>query len=85
MTALAVEAPPDLPAVWRRFRLPLLVAALLLSSAFIVAAIENAPPRKPLDPRDASHQGGRALAQLIRPSGSRSTRAPRCSCRTRLR
>src|SRR4051812_22717550 len=69
MTVAAVDAPIDLGAMWRRWRTPAAVVALLLMTAVLLAVIENAPPSRPLDPGDASHQGGRALAQLVRDRG----------------
>jgi hypothetical protein len=48
---------------------PLLVGVVLVAAAVVLAAIENSPPRRPLDPRDASAAGGRALAQLVRDRG----------------
>src|SRR4051794_20082853 len=61
--------PIDVQALWRRWRTPAAVVALLLITAVVLAVIENAPPSRPLDPSDASHQGGRALAQLLRDRG----------------
>src|SRR5439155_25647864 len=69
MTVATVDAPIDLRAMWRRWRTPAAVIALLLMTAVLLAVIENAPPSRPLDPGDASHQGGRALSQLVRDRG----------------
>jgi hypothetical protein len=69
MTAFAVEAPPDVRALWRRVRLPAVVVLVLVVAAIVLAAVENSPPRQPLDPRDPSASGGRALAQLVRDRG----------------
>ena len=69
MTAATVDLPVDLRAVSRRWRMPAAVAALLLVTAVVLAIVENAPPSRPLDPSDPSHQGGRALAQLVRDRG----------------
>jgi len=76
MTAVAVEAPLDLRAMWRRFRLPLVIALVLVGAAFVLAAVENAPPERPLDPRDATPGGARALAQLLRDRGVDVIAAP---------
>lgn len=65
MTATAIEAPLDLRALWQRWRFPVIVVMLALAAAVALAAIENAPPQRPLDPRDASPVGARALAQLL--------------------
>ena len=65
MTTAAVEAPLDLRAAYRRFRLPVALVSLLIGTALIIAWIESGPPQRPLDPRDASPVGGRALAQLL--------------------
>jgi hypothetical protein len=69
MTTATLDLPIDVRALWRRWRLPAAVVALLLITAVLLAVIENAPPSRPLDPTDASHQGGRALAQLLRDRG----------------
>jgi hypothetical protein len=69
VTAATVELPVDVRALWRRWRAPAAVVALLLIAAVLLAVVENAPPSRPLDPSDASHQGGRALAQLVRDRG----------------
>jgi hypothetical protein len=69
MTATTLDVPIDVRALWRRWRTPAVVAALVLLTAVLLAVVENAPPSRPLDPSDASHQGGRALAQLIRDRG----------------
>ncbi|MDQ1695267.1 MAG: hypothetical protein QOJ03_620 [Frankiaceae bacterium] len=69
MTAAAVELPLDLRAAWRRARLPVVFGALFLGVALILAVVQNAPPERPLDPRDASPVGARALAGLVRDRG----------------
>src|SRR5437763_11999387 len=69
MTVATADAPLDLHALWRRWRTPAAVLALLLVTAFVLAVVENAPPSRPLDPTDPSHQGGRALSQLVRDRG----------------
>src|SRR4051794_38747259 len=69
MTAVAVEAPLDLRDVARRWRFPAVLVVLLLGVAVALAAVENAPPQRPLDPRDASPVGARALAELLRQRG----------------
>jgi Domain of unknown function (DUF4350) len=69
VTAATIDPPVDLGALWRRWRMPAAVAAVLLVAAIVLAIIENAPPTRPLDPADPSHQGGRALAQLVRDRG----------------
>src|SRR4051794_33895697 len=69
MTAVAVEAPLDLRDVARRWRFPVVLVVLLLGVAAALAAVENAPPQRPLDPRDASPVGARALAELLRQRG----------------
>lgn len=69
MTALTIDAPLELRQLWSRWRFPLIVALLFLGFAVVLAAIENAPPSRPLDPADPSSQGGRALAQLLRDRG----------------
>src|SRR3954454_12507569 len=66
MTAATVDVPLDVRALWRRWRTPAAVVAFLLVAAVVLAVVENAPPSRPLDPSDASHQGGRALAPLVR-------------------
>jgi hypothetical protein len=65
MTATTIEAPLDLRDLWRRWRFPLIVLVLAIGAAVALAAVENAPPQRPLDPRDASPVGARALAQLL--------------------
>ena len=69
MTAATIEAPLDLRAAWQRWRFPLIVIALAIGAAVALAAVENAPPQRPLDPRDASPVGARALAQLLEQRG----------------
>lgn len=69
MTTAVVEAPLDLRAVWQRWRFPLIVIVLAIAAAVALAAVENAPPQRPLDPRDASPVGARALAQLLQQRG----------------
>jgi hypothetical protein len=69
LTAVAVDAPLDLRATWRRWRAPVGVAAFLLLAAVILAVVGNAPPSLPLDPSDTSPDGGRALAELVRDRG----------------
>ena len=69
MTAAMIEAPLDLRAVWQRWRFPVIVIVLALGAAIALAAVENAPPQRPLDPRDASPVGARALAQLLEQRG----------------
>jgi hypothetical protein len=69
LTAAAVELPLDLRAAWRRARLPVVFGALFLGVALILAVVQNAPPERPLDPRDASPVGARALAGLVRDRG----------------
>ena len=69
MTATTVEAPLDLRAVWLRWRWPAAIVVLVLAAGVLLAAIENAPPQRPLDPRDASPVGARALAELLRQRG----------------
>lgn len=69
MSAVAVDAPLDLRAVWHRWRGPIAVAAFLLVAAVILAIVGNAAPSRPLDPTDPSADGGRALAQLVRDRG----------------
>jgi hypothetical protein len=65
MTTAAIEAPLDVRAVWRRWRFPIVVLVLAFVAAIALAAVENAPPQRPLDPRDASPVGARALAELL--------------------
>src|SRR5205085_10089481 len=69
MTAVTTQPPLDLHQTWRRIRMPILVAALLLVVAAGLAAVEGAPPSRPLDPRDASPAGARAIAALLRARG----------------
>jgi len=69
MTATTVEAPLDLRAVWLRWRWPAAIVVLVIAAGFALAAIQNAPPQRPLDPRDASPVGARALAELLRQRG----------------
>src|SRR4051812_12859499 len=65
MTAATIEAPLDIREQWQRWRFPLIVLVLAIGAAVALAAVENAPPQRPLDPRDASPVGARALAQLL--------------------
>lgn len=65
MTTAVVEAPFDLRAAWNRWRLLVVLAVAALGVAVALAVIENAPPQRPLDPRDASPVGARALAVLL--------------------
>lgn len=69
MTATTVEAPLDLRALWLRWRWPAALVLLVIAAGVALAAIENAPPQRPLDPRDASPVGARALAELLRQRG----------------
>jgi hypothetical protein len=69
MTAAAIEAPLDLREQWRRWRIPGLIVVLVMGVAVALAAVENAPPQRPLDPRDASPVGARALAVLLQQRG----------------
>lgn len=69
MTAAVVEAPLDLRDQWRRWRIPALLVALVIGVSFALAAIENAPPERALDPRDASPVGARALSALLQQRG----------------
>jgi hypothetical protein len=64
-----VDAPFDARQAWRRVRVPLLLVVLLLAAATVSAIIRNAPPQRPLDPRDASPVGSRALAEVLRARG----------------
>jgi hypothetical protein len=64
-----VDVPFDVRALWQRARMPLLLVVLLLGLAVVSAVIRNAPPQRPLDPRDASPVGSRALAELLRDRG----------------
>lgn len=75
MTAASVEAPLDLRAAWGRWRLPIIIIGLVVAVSFVLAAIENAPPQRPLDPGDASPVGARALAELLRQRGVTVTAA----------
>ena len=54
---------------WRRARLWVALAAVVLLGA-IASSFAAAPPGRPLDPDSARHQGSRALAQLLRQSGT---------------
>ena len=69
MTAAVVEAPLDLREQWRRWRVPVVLVALVIGVAFGLAVIQNAPPQRPLDPRDASPVGARALSVLLQQRG----------------
>ena len=69
MTAATLDVPLDLRAAWRRWRLPAAVVGFVVLTAVLLAIVENAPPSRPLDPSDPSHQGGRALAELLRDRG----------------
>lgn len=74
--AAGTEPPPDLRRLWRSVRLPLLVAALLLVVLVGSAVLSAAGNIRPLDPRDASPQGARALAVLLGDRGVRVTPEP---------
>jgi hypothetical protein len=65
MTDATVDAPLDLGRAWRRAKLPVVLAVLFLATAVFIAIVRNAPPQRPLDPRDASPVGSRALAELL--------------------
>lgn len=69
MSAITVDAPLDLRAIWQRWRAPLGVAAFLLLAAVLLAIVGTTQPSRPLDPSDPSADGGRALAQLVRDRG----------------
>jgi len=69
MTAATVEAPLELRALWQRWRFPAIVVLVAVAVAVALAAIENAPPARPLDPRDASPVGARALSSLLQDRG----------------
>jgi len=69
MSTAIVEAPLELRAVWQRWRVPVLLVLLAIAVAVALAAIENAPPQRPLDPRDASPVGSRALSELLQQRG----------------
>jgi hypothetical protein len=42
---------------------------MVIGVGVLLAAIENAPPQRPLDPADASPVGAHALAELLRQRG----------------
>ncbi len=65
MTTVAAVAGPDLRGVWQRARVPVLLAVLAVGAVLALAAVLDAPPARPLDPRDASPAGARALATLL--------------------
>jgi hypothetical protein len=69
MTTATIDPPFDLRATWRRWRVPIAMGVFLLVAAVVLAIVENAPPSRPLDPTDASPDGGRALATLVRDRG----------------
>jgi len=75
MTATTVDAPLDLRLVWLRWRWPAALVVLVIGAGVVLAAIQNAPPQRPLDPRDASPVGARALAELLRQRGVTVTAA----------
>lgn len=63
------DEPLDLRRVWRTLRSPLGIAVLLTLVVVVVAMLGAAGPAKPLDPNDASPDGARAAAQLLRDRG----------------
>jgi len=70
MTAVPLEdAPFDIAGAWRRLRLPLVIAAILVGAAVLLAAFASNPASQPLDPRDASPQGALALSRLVSDQG----------------
>jgi hypothetical protein len=58
---------------WRRARLWLVLAAVILAGALFVDAFTS-QPGAPLDPRSADHDGGKALAVLLAGRGTTTTR-----------
>ncbi len=63
------DEPPDLGRVWHAVRSPVGVALVLAVVVVTVAVLGAAGPEKPLDPRDASPSGARALAVLLEERG----------------
>lgn len=65
MTAVTADVPVDVRRAWQRVRAPVLIAAIVLTVGAVLGAIGAQPNRQPLDPRDASPDGARALHQLL--------------------
>jgi Domain of unknown function (DUF4350) len=68
-----VAAAPLVRATWRRARLWLLLAVVVIAGAIAVVALSSSPGT-PLDPTSADHNGSRALAVLL---GQRDTAVSR--------
>ncbi|WP_030201326.1 DUF4350 domain-containing protein [Streptomyces sp. NRRL S-87] len=65
----ATSASPTPTALWRRFRGPLLAAAVLLAAGLVLAALTSGGDHGRLDPRSPDPQGTRALAELLADHG----------------
>jgi hypothetical protein len=66
---VAVDAPFDLPAVWRRLRVPLVLTVVFVAIAILLAVTSTTAARRPLDPTDASPHGGLAVDRLVTARG----------------
>jgi hypothetical protein len=65
MSAVAVEAPLDVSALWRAARFPAVLVVIGLVLVTILAAIGKASNQVPLDPRNTTPNGTHALAALL--------------------
>ncbi len=64
-----IQAAPLARSVWRRARLWLILAVLVVLGAIVVSAVSTAPSRA-LDPGSSAHDGSKALSVLL---GARGT------------
>jgi hypothetical protein len=69
MTAQSIEPPLALGPLWRRYRTPIVIGAFALLVVVVVGMLAARPSRQPLDPRDATGAGARALAALLHEQG----------------
>ncbi len=69
------------PALWRRYRVVLLVVVLVLLAAVAIGVARSRGAQARLDPRSVDPEGGRALATLL---GDRGVRVDRVTDPTAL-